>query len=203
MSNIKDANVTMRRHWKHWDTLFNHEFSKESDRASVILSASMLDQVLETILRSCFCPTTSADDPLLDGANAPLSTFASRIDACYRIGMISAKLCRDLHIIRKVRNEFAHNVTGCTFDSAGVRNRILELTRSSDICQTLPEKRIQFPEGPKGDFQITVSMFLTHLWILAEGITQYSPKTTEFIYSVEFWKHIREKNDEEKVEPGA
>lgn len=177
--------------WEHWDDLFNAEFAKESDRASVILSASMLDQALETILRSALCPTNSANDDLLDGANAPLSTFSSRIDMCYRLGIISARLCRDIHIVRKIRNEFAHNVTGFTFDTPGVRNRILELTRSFGIRQTLPHTRESFPDGPKGDFQMILSMTITHLWMIAEDVVQKQARDTERIYSFDFWERIR------------
>src|SRR2546423_1294633 len=107
---------------EHWSNVFDEEFAKETDRASVILATAMLDQALETLLRAYLVPTDSTDDKLLDGAYAPLSSFSARIDMTYRIGLISGRLCRDLHIIRRIRNEFAHNVTGCEFAASSVRN---------------------------------------------------------------------------------
>jgi len=175
-------------HWRHWDRLYKEEFAKETDRAGVILSASMLDQVLETILRSHLSASSSTDDELFDSSNAPLSSFSSRINMCHRLGLISPRLCRDLHIVRKIRNQFAHNITGCTFETPGVRNRILELVRSTGVCENIPEVRESFPKGPKGEFQLSVSMILTHLWIQAEKISQLSSQNNEPIYDKGFWK---------------
>ena len=90
----------------HWDSIFDREFGKESDRASVIISVAMLDRALETILKAYLVPTDSPEDSLLEGAYAPIATFNARIDLAHRLGLITARFCRDLHIIRKIRNDF-------------------------------------------------------------------------------------------------
>lgn len=188
-------------HWRHWSLLYENEFAQESDRAAVILSASMLDQVLENILRSHLSATSSTDDDLFDHANAPLSTFSSRVNMCQRLGLISPKLCRDLHIIRRIRNQFAHNITGCTFESSGVRNRILELVRSTRFGKYIPASESRFPQGPKGEFQLSVSVILTYLWMQAEEITQLSTQSEEYIYDTQFWKRVFTAVDEKEAEP--
>ena len=188
MSKRKDTSTTV--HWMHLNRLYLDEFAKETDRAGVIISASMLDQVLETVLRSYLSPTSSSDDELFDSPNAPLSTFSSRINMCHRLGLISPRLCRDLHIIRRIRNQFAHNITGCTFEAPGVRNRILELTRSTGVCDNIPRLRQAIPEGPKSEFQLSVSMILTYLWMQAEQISQLSSQGDEYIYNKDFWDSV-------------
>jgi hypothetical protein len=187
-------------HWQYWDRLFRVEFGKETDRAAVILSVAMLDQVLETILRSHLCATDSSNDELFEGPTAPLSTFSARINMCHRLGLISARLCRDLHIIRRIRNEFAHNITGCTFETPGVRNRIVELVRSSGVCENLGLIRRSAPDGPKGEFQLTVSMFLTYLWMQAKKSEQTSLMQDEYIYGPSFWKRIQESSQSNDME---
>jgi hypothetical protein len=151
-------------HASHWDDVFREEFAKESDRASVILSVALLDHALESILKARLVPIGSAEDSLFEGAYAPISTFSARIDLAYRLGLVSTKLSRDLHLIRKIRNEFAHNITGCTFQSSSVRSRVIELMRSSGIAERMPNVRKTFPEGPRGDFQMTISWILWILW---------------------------------------
>src|SRR5438477_6714803 len=88
---------------------FQAEFAKESDRASVIIAVAMLDQALEALLKRRLVPTPVAHDSFIEGAYVPLSTLSSRIDLCFRMGLISSQFSRDLHLIRRIRNEFAHN----------------------------------------------------------------------------------------------
>ena len=144
----------------HWEDIFKQEFAKESDRASVILSVAMLDKALETIIKARLLPTDSPDDSLSEGAYSPIANFSARVDLAHRTGLISTKFCRDLHIIRKIRNDFAHNITGCSFEDTSVRSRIIELNRSSLIIDKFPQIREKLPLGCRGDFQITVSCML-------------------------------------------
>jgi len=162
----------MTSHAKHWDAKFCDELKKESDRAVAIIAAALLEHALETLLRNHLVPCGAQDDPLFDGPYAPLSNFSSKIDLANRIGLISARWCRDLHLIRKIRNTFAHNVSGCTYDDASVRARVLELVRSQRVLETCSKLRPGFPEGPKGDLGMTVSWMLWWLWALAEDVSQ-------------------------------
>jgi hypothetical protein len=92
--------------------LLHAEFAKETDRAAVIVAASMLDELLRSILVAKLVPVSSSTDELFDGANAPLGTFSARIEMAYRVGLISVKFSRDLHLVRRIRNDFAHNIHG-------------------------------------------------------------------------------------------
>jgi len=167
---------------QHWAELFQDEFDKESDRARIILAAAMLDSALETLLRARLVPTSSHEDSLLDGPYSPISSFSARIDLAHRIGLISIKFCRDLHIVRRIRNEFAHNVIGCSFNSPSVRSRIIELRQSMIIVEKEPEIRKKFPEGYRGDFQMMITFMLYYLYHLVEEITFLEPGKEEMAY---------------------
>jgi DNA-binding MltR family transcriptional regulator len=149
----------------HWNSIHNAEFAKESDRAAVILTAAMLDNALYQLLRTVLVADTSSTDELLEGANAPLSTFSSRIHAAYRLGLLSKRFARDLHLVRNIRNAFAHNITGCAFDEGGVRSRVTELGRSLNILVklTVPKHRKTAPETPREQFQFFTSWMLYEL----------------------------------------
>ncbi len=105
---------------------FIDEFKNESDRAAVILGAAKLDFLLYQLLYKVLAPNAGSRDELLDG-DAPLSTFRSRISIAYRLGLISSDLVRALNLIRKIRNDFAHELTGCKLDSGSHKDRVYEL----------------------------------------------------------------------------
>ena len=83
------------------------EFKKESDRAAVILEVARLDILLYQLLVSVLLPSVTKDDVLFDG-EGPLSTFNAKIDLAYRLGLIDDKFAHALHMVRKIRNSFAH-----------------------------------------------------------------------------------------------
>ncbi len=102
---------------------FIEEFKNETDRAAVILGCAKLDSMLYQILDRHLLPSLSSNDELLEG-DSPLSTFSSRINACYRLGLIDANYAKTLHTIRKVRNSFAHDLAGCSLDNGPQSDRI-------------------------------------------------------------------------------
>lgn len=167
----------------HWDRLLQDEFNKESDRACVILGAALLDSALETLLKTRLAPITGSHDSLLDGSTAPISSFSARIDLAYRIGLISPKFARDLHLIRKVRNDFAHNITGCSFADSAVQNRVMELTRSHGILDRKPEWA---EDSPKGEFKLAVSWMQWYLRGITERITAIQSPNLEWGYHAKF-----------------
>lgn len=170
-------------HASKWDDLFREEFEKETDRASVILACAMIESTLETMIKSKLVPSPTAEDNLFDTPYAPVSNFRAKIELAYRIGLISSNLCHDLNIIRHIRNDFAHNIKGCSFEDPVVRNRITELMRSSDIAAKAPKVRAKaFPTGSRGDFQITISWILWSLNTEIENIKPIKAQTIEFGY---------------------
>lgn len=101
----------------------------ESDRGCVLVAASFLEQELGSLLSAFFVEGDEAKQLLrVDG---PLGSFSSRIDASLALGLISRDVGRQLHLIRKIRNEFAHSVEA-TFDNPGVRDRCRALSPSDD-----------------------------------------------------------------------
>ncbi|MCA1490476.1 hypothetical protein I6F11_06020 [Ensifer sp. NBAIM29] len=99
---------------------FVEELKRETDRGLPLVATALIDELLKETLRSLFCDKTAAVR-LLDEINAPLGSFSSRTDACFALGLIDAFEHREVTLLRKVRNEFAHAKHGITFDDSRIR----------------------------------------------------------------------------------
>ena len=93
---------------------FLSEFQGETDRGAALVGAALIDIRLSETLRA-FMVSPKAAGVLLDGGTAPLGTFSSRIKATFAVGLIDAHERAECDLIRKVRNEFAHQPHGITF----------------------------------------------------------------------------------------
>jgi hypothetical protein len=104
---------------------FRQMLSYESHRGCALAAAAFLDERLRKLLLASL--TEECGNLLLDGSNAPLGTFNARILAAQGLALIPPKAARDLGLIRKVRNEFAHQLDCDTFDVPKVTNLCREL----------------------------------------------------------------------------
>ena len=95
-------------------TRFLSEFQGETDRGAALVGAALIDLRLSETLRAFMVSPKAAGD-LLDGGSAPLGTFSSRIKATFSLGLIDRHERTECDLIRKVRNEFAHQPHGITF----------------------------------------------------------------------------------------
>lgn len=97
------------------------ELNKESPRGKVLISTGYLEQMLKDILVSFLMEDKVVDD-LFEGGNAPLGTFSARAKLSYTLGLISEAEFHDIDLIRRIRNDFAHDMKA-SFDNDGVKNR--------------------------------------------------------------------------------
>lgn len=93
---------------------FVKELQRESDRGLPLVATSLLDELLRETLRALFCDNPSATKAL-DGFNAPIGTFSSRVETCHALGLIDQFEYAEVNLLRKVRNEFAHSRHGKSF----------------------------------------------------------------------------------------
>jgi len=146
-------------------TKFTDEFKSESDRAAVILGTAHLDEYLRKLIGAFLLPVRTGNDELLDG-DRPLSTFSSRINLCFRMGLIDADIAKSLHIIRKIRNAFAHEVSGVTLEVGSHRDRINELVRplsKTNIYKILLERNFDNKDNHVTEFRVAVALLSLRL----------------------------------------
>ena len=121
----KNARVTTAQGWE----LVAKTLLKESDRGCVIFSAALLDEGLEMLIRACchadITSIKSSVDPLFQ-TYAPLSTFSGKIQLCYAFRLIPKVLRDNLELVRRMRNDFAHDYGPIDFNDPKCRQRFDE-----------------------------------------------------------------------------
>lgn len=144
---------------------FVEEFKGETDRAAVVLGAAKLDLVMYQILKSFLVPSASSKDELMDG-DSPLGTFSSKINMMHRLGLIDSSFARALHIIRKIRNSFAHEVSGCLLQSGAHSDRVKELSLPFKHLPFYKSFKIHFfgdKNGSEVEFRAVLSLLVGRL----------------------------------------
>lgn len=99
---------------------------KETDRGCALASAAYLETEIRHLLRAYLVDDEQLAADLLEGAG-PLSSFAATINLACGLGLIARGARRDLHLIRRVRNMFAHQAGQISFDDEPIASRCGEL----------------------------------------------------------------------------
>jgi mannitol operon repressor len=87
---------------------------ENSERTVAIVCGADLEETLGELIRGFLAATKQAES-LVNGSN-----FNRRIELAYGLGLISDDEYSDLHLIRDVRNHFAHKPRGASFNDPGV-----------------------------------------------------------------------------------
>lgn len=109
----------------------------ESERAVVIIAAARLDADLEALLKHLLIPHPGGNDPLFEG-DRMLGNFSAKINMAYRLGAIDNDFEHALQVLRKIRNDFAHQLDSESLSSTRQKSRLAILVRwaeKSDIYQ--------------------------------------------------------------------
>ena len=139
----------------------------EGDRATVILVAAKLDTILFQLLQKHFISVPGSKDELLE-TDGPLGNFGPKINMAYRLGLINASFSHSLHLIRKIRNSFAHEVEGCTLNSGAHRDRVRELISPVENSKFFKEVCNTFKKDDK--FELASIQFRTMAAVICTGL---------------------------------
>ena len=163
---------------------FRFSLNDETDRGCALMVAAFLDAKLEQILSARF-----VDDPKVSAEHlsqsGPLATFSSRIDAAYLLGIIGLNTRRDLHLIRKIRNEFGHTHKAIRFSNENIHNRCRELFHFKNLESTTDARKM---------FVKTTISILAMLNADLRGLT-HLPAGTDLSVSVETQDKNRAQSD--------
>lgn len=108
----------------------------QDDRAMVLSLATFIEDTLGRLLLAYFRNCKATRD-LVDGFSAPLGTLGSRIKAVYSFGLVTQEQYKDMELLRKIQNEFAHDWEGVTLERNDIKAMAGELS-----CYTLDRKPI-------------------------------------------------------------
>jgi DNA-binding MltR family transcriptional regulator len=127
MDGIAKQEIIMTRMTKFAE--FRAALTHESDRGCALFAAAYLDVAICDLIRASLVESNNVEDDLFAGT-APLSTFSARIKLAYYMGKISREARSDLDIVRRIRNDFAHDATALTFEAKVIAARCRALQSS-------------------------------------------------------------------------
>lgn len=148
----------------------------QDERTLVLSLATFVEETLGRLMLAYFrdCKATRE---LINGFSAPLGTLGSRIKAAYAFGLINEHQYTNLELLRKIRNQFAHNWEGVTLE----RNDIAAMVGSMNTNPL----RGQQPDA-KGRDRLFVTMLeccedlQVFVWHLEKRVHVKAPDVSRF-----------------------
>lgn len=101
--------------------------AKHDDAAMVLALATFIEDTLGRLLLA-YLRDCKASKELVEGFNAPLGTLGTRTKAAFAFGLLNKQQYQDIEILRKIRNQFAHNWEGVALDSSDIKAMIGQLS---------------------------------------------------------------------------
>jgi len=123
------------------------------DRACSLVLAANLDNRLSELVKAYSIEIGKEFSKEVFEGTGFLSTFSSKINLCYMMGLIPENLYHDLTLIRKIRNYFAHEEHGWDFNHEKIRSRCLSLKMPRDMVEKEPTLK-DHCESPREVFVI-------------------------------------------------
>jgi len=151
---------------------FISEFKSETDRAIVVLTAARLDYLLLSILQKRLIPNTSKSDEFFEN-QGPGSSFSNKIMLSYRMGLIDRDFTRALHLVRSIRNDFAHETSVCSLERGSHKDRVNTLVapyRKLKFFSYFKNEFIGNVQPSREDFMTVVGFLILRLHYLYENL---------------------------------
>lgn len=133
---------------------WKRELEQQTDRGAAIIGSAFLEARLEEAIRSRLVGTGEPVDALFQG-DAPLATFRAKIDMGFAVGLYAQKIHRDLNLIRKIRNKFAHQFGAIAFSTPDIASQCSELWLPKNILNYGEESG---PTDPREQYVRTLLM---------------------------------------------
>ena len=107
---------------------------QESDRGCILVASAMVETELEAhILRRLWPCDRKSDELLSRSMSAPISSFSSKINLAYRIGLIPESERNICHQLRELRNASAHDITRQEFTENHFKDRTTNIIKESTM----------------------------------------------------------------------
>jgi DNA-binding MltR family transcriptional regulator len=139
----------------------NSMLANLDERALVLSLAAFAEEALRDLIRAYLLPGDAAEK-MLEGFNAPLGTFSSRIRMAQALGLLTPHQADDLDRLRKIRNEFAHKWEPVSFTD----QKIAAYIRAVNF-HSLDE---EYPETSMAKVRTSISLLLLELRVTAQEV---------------------------------
>lgn len=107
---------------------------KESDRVSILLSASMIEEALVHAIQVTMSSELNSDErKRIFDFEGPLGSFANKIRFAQAFGHIDRPMRRKIEVVKEIRNAAAHSHEPITFDTPAVRTAVRTLDHHASM----------------------------------------------------------------------
>lgn len=169
----------------------------ESDRGCIIVAAAILDKLLEDIIlehiKKHAAPKTLTKS--LFDLSGPISNLSAKISICRAFGLIDDLAYKDLMIIRKLRNSFAHETEKASFTLESVRQKIKSMHFVQHCMREIEIER--YSKTPTQKSKQERGKMLEEWEMLTEGFLNYEKvmfcfAIDELEYHINFYSKFRQ-----------
>ena len=152
------------------------ELEEQTDRGAAIIAAAFLDERLSEAILSRLRPLPDVTDKLLS-SSGPVGTFSAKIDLAYALGYYGERSHRDLHLVRKIRNKFAHTLEPTGFNTESISHWCAELWLPQNVLEM---GRDTPPSEPRAQYLSAVNILNSLIWSeMSSSITKDRGKVEE------------------------
>lgn len=126
--------ITLDELWEKADYLNALELSSENDRAYILVSAVAIEDQIYNVLKVLLPQISCLND------NQGF-TFSFKINLLKSYALYNPKIVQYAHLLRQIRNEFAHNLTFTNFEDlpegmkVNINQRITEIYPESQLLE--------------------------------------------------------------------
>jgi hypothetical protein len=107
---------------------------RQEDRGAAILAAAYLEDRLTRAIKAQLISDAKITNSFFSGMG-PLATFSAKINLAYLMGIFNETNKDFFHTIRKIRNEFAHNLAPIAFENPKIERLCKQLYSIDGIKQ--------------------------------------------------------------------
>jgi hypothetical protein len=153
---------------------------KRGESSVIIMAVSILEDWLENALKAKMQPLSNTVEMRIFGGQAPLRSFAAKIDIAYAFGLIDENIQGEMRALKDIRNTFAHAKTLLFINSAELTKHFQKLggwKKGCDLRALFQEStsRCTEPLRKHLDLKMLVDALLAHTPTMAPP--EPSPET--------------------------
>ena len=143
------------------------ELEKQTDRGAAIIACAILDEFLTEAIENRLLMNKRVADRLFNyEKNGPLAHFAAKIDVGFAIGILKSEMWNDLHLIRRIRNHFAHRSEALKFSDTKISRLCSELLTAKSSLKDPRERYLKVCSGMSAVFAVykSLNIKLSHVY---------------------------------------
>lgn len=168
-----------------FDLAVDELIEDSNDRAVGIVAATLLEVQLQEAIVSRLLPMSKGHQDALFQSDDGY-TFSSKIDLGMSLGLYGNQTRLDLHRIKKVRNEFAHNINR-SFGHPRILGQITQLTDhrigeplTEEVLEKMPGLR-SYMEERETRWRYLFAVMAINLGLVKETVEPVTPPKPRFL----------------------